>query len=373
MTLVNEAPDVQQADLGTAGPGGSGLVRRALGLLASVVLIVLVLVAVLAAVGVDPLAAWSSVWTSTFGTTRNLGETLIRTVPLLLIALTLVPSLRAGLYNIGAPGQMAAGGLAATWTALHLADQPRVVSLLACGVAAAVAGGLVAAVPGWLKARFGVNEIISSLAMNFIVTSVLGWLLNGPFKGGYANLPQSDEVPANAALPTLIPDTRAHVGLLVALALVPLLFALDRSRTGYRLRVFGANPQLARQAKISRGRYLVGLLVLGGVGAGLAGWMQVVNIDQRLYPTVSDPVGYAGLFVALLGGLNAFGIIVAAFALGALLHGGDGLQVSVNASPEIVQVVLGLILLAYAVLRGQRATSEARIPRRRLRWTSSKR
>jgi ABC-type uncharacterized transport system permease subunit len=203
--------------------------------------------------------------------------------------------------------------------------------------------------------------------------SVISWLLNGPFKGNYANLPQSDLVPDNSALPILIPDTRAHYGLLIALAFVPVLWALDRSRTGYRLRVFGANPQLARQAQISRRRYLVGLMAFGGVGAGLSGWMQVVTIDRQLYPTVADPVGYAGLFVALLGGLTAIGAVVAAFALGALLHGGDGLQVGANVSPEIVQVVLGLILLAYAIQRGRSATNEIRIPKRRLPWTRSKR
>lgn len=352
---------------------GAGLLRRLATLVGSAAVGILILVVVLEAVDVDPVLAWNSIWDSTFGTSRNFGETLVRATPLLLVALTLIPSLRAGLYNIGAPGQLAVGGLVATLLALHLDGQPRAVSLVVCGLAAAVAGAVVAALPGWLKAQFGVNEIISTLAMNFIVISVIGWLLNGPFKGDYANLPQSDLVPENAALPVLIPDTRAHYGLLVALAFVPILWALDRSRTGYRLRVFGANPQLARQAGIGRRRYLVGLMAFGGVGAGLSGWMQVVTIDHRLYTSVADPVGYAGLFVALLGGLTGVGSVVAAFVLGALLHGGDGLQVGANVSPEIVQVVLGMILLAYAIQRGRSSTKPIHPPRRRLPWTPSKR
>lgn len=349
------------------------LLWRAAAILGAATAGILVLVVVLEAVSVDPVLAWDSMWNSTFGTWRNFGETLVRATPLLLVALTLIPSLRAGLYNIGAPGQIAAGGFVATALALQLGDQPRMVSIVICGFAAAAAGALVAAFPGYLKAQFGVNEIITTLAMNFIVISAIGWLLNGPFKGSYANLPQSDLVPDNAALPVLIPDTRAHYGLLIALAFVPLLWALDRSRTGYRLRVFGANPQLTRQARISRRRYLVGLMAFGGVGAGLSGWMQVVTIDHRLYTTVADPIGYAGLFVALLGGLTWFGCIIAAFLLGALLHGGDGLQVGANVSPEIVQVVLGLILLAYAIQRGRSATKEIRIPKRRSPWKRSKR
>ena len=108
-------------------------------------------------------------------------------------------------------------------------------SLVVCGLGAAVAGALVAAIPGWLKARFAVNEIITTLAMNFIVISVLGWLLSGPFKGGYASLPQSDLVPENAALPVLISETRAHYGLLVALAFVPFSGRSTGRARGYRL------------------------------------------------------------------------------------------------------------------------------------------
>ncbi|GAA1143147.1 ABC transporter permease [Nocardioides aquiterrae] len=375
MTLVRDGVETPDAEVpeSVASVEGPGFAGRLLTLAVTIGACILVLVAVLEAVDVDPVLAWNSIWNSTFGSTRNFSETLVRATPLLLVALTLVPSLRAGLYNIGAPGQLAAGALAATWLALHLGGQPQAVSLVVCGVSAAATGAIVAAIPGWLKAQFGVNEIITTLAMNFIVISVIGWLLNGPFKGNYANLPQSDLVPDNSTLPILIPGTRAHYGILIALAFVPLLWALDRSVVGYRLRVFGANQQLTRQAHISRRRYLIGLMAFGGVGAGLSGWMQVVTIDRQLYPTVADPVGYAGLFVALLGGLTAVGSVVAAFILGALLHGGDGLQVGANVSPEIVQVVLGLILLAYAIHRGRSATREISIQKRRLPWRRSKR
>lgn len=345
--------------------------RGAVSALFSLVLILVAIAVVLEITNVSPSTAWSSVWTSTFGSERNFGEVLVRATPLLVVALTLLPSLRAGLYNIGAPGQMSAGGFAVTVLALHTSGLPQWLELVLCALVAAVAGALVAALPGVLKAWFGVNEIISTLAMNFIVLAVIGWILNGPMKGDYANLPQSNELPANSIIPILIPNTRAHIGLLVALAFVPLIWMLDRSRTGYRLRVFSANPQLARQTGVSRRRYLVGLMAFGGVGAGLAGWMQVAAIDHRLYTTVSDPVGYAGLFVALLGALSPLGTILASFVLGALLHGGDGLQVGANVSPEIVQVVLGLILLAYACRRS--ASAPASTMRKGLRWTPSKR
>lgn len=351
-----------------AGPGERGLLRQALIAAASLAAVALVLVVVLSVAGVSSLAAAQSVWTSTFGSRRSFGETLIRATPLLVIALTLLPSLRAGLYNVGAPGQLAMGALAVTAFALQTPDLPRWLAIPLCIAVAGAAGAGVAAVPGALKAWFGVNEIITTLAMNFVSLAVVGWLLNGPMKSGFGNLPQSDEIPANATIPILIPGTRAHIGILVALAFVPLIWSLDRSRLGYRLQVFGANPQLHRQTGISRRRYLTGLMAFGGFGAGLAGWMQVAAIDERLYASVAAPVGYAGLFVALLGALSPLGIIAAAFVLGGLLSGGDGLQVGANVSPEIIQVVLGLILLAYAVTRTAPAASSTTTTRRR-RWT----
>ena len=195
--------------------------------------------------------------------------------------------------------------------------------------------------------------------MNFIVVAVLGYLLNGPLQSDFANLPQSPSLPRNSALPLLIPGTRAHVGLLVALAFVPALLALDRSLIGYRLRLFSVNPTLAKRASVDPKTYVTWLITFGGAGAGFAGWMQVAAIDHRLYPTVASPIGYAGLFVALLGALHPLGSVVAALLLGALLYGGAALQVGAGVSPKIIQVFLGLILFITHRVEARRASLEA--------------
>jgi simple sugar transport system permease protein len=316
--------------------------------LGAILVAVIIIVCMFLVVGVDLVAAANALWRATFGSLRTFGEGLVRATPLLMIALTLLPSLRAGLYNIGAPGQLGAGALGATFVALNLPSAPSWLVIPCCAMTSLIAGGATAALPGYLRARWRTNEIVSTLAMNFIVVAVLGYLLNGPLQSDFANLPQSPSLPASSGLPLLFTGARAHVGLLVAVAFVPVLLALDRSLVGYRLRLFSFNPVLATRAGVNPKTYILWLITLGGAGAGLAGWMQVAAIDHRLYPTIANPIGYAGLFVALLGALHPLGCILAAYFLGALLYGGAAMQVGAGVSPEIIQVFLGLILFVYA-------------------------
>lgn len=317
---------------------------------ATLLISLLAICLLLISVNVDILLAAQAFYQSIFGSLRTFGEVLVRTTPLILIAATLLPSLRAGFYNIGAPGQVGAGGLAATVVALQIPDAPTIVALTLAALAAAIFGGLVSVLPGVLKARWKVNEIVSTLALNFIVVAVLGYLLNGPMQSNFANLPQSDSLPANATIPRIFDGTRAHIGLYIALLAIPLLLLLDKSIIGYRLRLFCGNQKLSRRAKVNPGTYTIWMFALAGVGAGLAGWMQVAAIDHRLYPSIANPIGYAGLFVVFLGALHPIGIVLAAFFLGALLHGGGSLQVGAGVSSEIVQVFLGVVLIAYAVM-----------------------
>ncbi|WP_347310751.1 ABC transporter permease [Defluviimonas sp. SAOS-178_SWC] len=331
--------------------GQSMRMLRVIAPITATLLLALVAICVLLiAVHVDVLLAARAFYQSTFGSLRTFGEVLVRSTPLLLIAATLLPSLRSGFYNIGAPGQVAAGGLAATFVALNMSGAPAPLALVSCAISAAVAGGLVSMLPGFLKARWTVNEIVSSLAMNFIMIAVLGYLLNGPMQSDFANLPQSDSLPANSSVPKIFDGTRAHMGVYIALMAIPLLILLDKSIIGYRLRVFYANQNLSRRANVNPGAYTIWMFVLAGTGAGLAGWMQVAAIDHRLYPGIAEPIGYAGLFVVFLGALHPVGIVLAAFALGALMHGGGSLQVGAGVSAEIVQVFLGVVLIVYAVM-----------------------
>ena len=304
--------------------------------------------------GADPYEAYSQLVDGAFGTRRAVGETLIRFAPLAIIAVGLTPSLRAGLFNIGAPGQIAAGALAATMVSLHLDALPTALLLVTAAISAAAAGAAWGLIPALLKARLSVNEILSTLVFNFLAFGLMSYLLTGPLQPETANIAQSEPLPDQTFIPLLLSDTRAHIGVLLALAAVAALAYYQATPAGYRLSLYSHSPSLAAQSGASPRRLIVTTMCLGAAAAGLAGWMQVAGVDHRLYATVAGPIGYTGLFVALLGGLRPLGILVASFFFAALLTGGESLQVGAGVSPEIIDALIGLILLAVAAHTGFR-------------------
>ena len=325
----------------------------AAGAIAAILICLLVLLG-----GADPLLALKVMFSGALGTWSGLGETLIRFAPLSIVALGLIPSLRIGLFNIGAPGQIAAGGLVATLVSFGLGSFPAYIVLPIACVAGAVGGASASLIPAILRARLAISEILSTLVFNFIVLLFIQYLLTGPMKGYRVNLPESDPYPTTALLPTF-PNSRAHIGILLVAGFFLALWRLDVSPLGYRLRLLGASPSLARQAGIVQSRFIVTTLCAGGAAAGIAGWLQAAGVDHRLYASIADPIGYTGLFAALMGRLNAFGVLLASFFFAALLRGGDSLQIGADVSPEIIGVLIGLLMLTMAIIEARVRRAEA--------------
>jgi simple sugar transport system permease protein len=334
-----------------------------LGRIAVAVVVIAVLFTLLIVVaGASPSDTFNGIVDGSLGNKQVLGETLLRFAPLALIAVALVPSLRAGLFNIGAPGQIAIGALAAGLVGMHLDGLPRPLLIIAGALAGGLAGMAWGYVPALLRARLQINEILSTLVFNFLAFGLLSYLLNGPLRGASANIAQSDPISEKAWLPILIDGTRAHIGILIALAAVLALAFFARTPSGYRLRLFSVAPRLATQAGASERRLVMTTMLIGAAAAGLAGWMQVAGVDHVVYGNVADTIGYTGLFVALLGAMNPYGTVIAAFFLAALLQGGDAAQVNAGVSPQVIAALIGLILLAVALLsaRGRRASGASR-------------
>ena len=225
----------------------------------------------------------------------------MRSVPLIVIGLGIAIAFRAGALNIGAEGQFYAGAIAATWIGLHVAGRVPVIAIPAVLSGAVLAGAAWVAVPVWLRHRFGVLEVISTLLLNFVAESLVSLMVQGPLQESQHIYPQSDPIVEAARLP-LVPGTRLHAGLALALvAAVALWFVFARTLWGFRLKAVGAGP---RAAEISGGvdarRMGAVALLLSGAFAGLAGGVEVSGVSYALFQNLSPGYGFTGIAVALL-------------------------------------------------------------------------
>jgi ABC-type uncharacterized transport system permease subunit len=298
--------------------------------------------------------------------------TLVRAVPLMLIGLGIAIAFRAGALNIGAEGQFYAGAIAATWVALHTAVRPAPVAIVAVLLAASVAGALWIAVPVWLKQRFGVIEVISTLLLVFVAQLLVSLMVEGPLQERGHIYPQSDAIPESARLP-LIAGTRLHAGFPLALVLGAILwFVFSRTWWGFKLRAVGLGP---RAAEVSGGidsqRLGAAALFLSGAMAGLAGGVEVSGVSYALYSNLSPGYGFTGIAVALLAGLHPAGVMVTGILFGALEAGAGAMQRDAGVPAIAVYVVEAVtIIVALLATAPKGGWSGARVMRRRRPATS---
>ncbi|MEO8090222.1 MAG: ABC transporter permease, partial [Gemmatimonadales bacterium] len=266
----------------------------------------------LGAAGFNAGAGLSALWLGAFGSWDAFtSSTLVRAVPLILIGLGLSVAFRGGALNIGAEGQFYAGAIAATWVGLHLGGQPRPIAIAVLLLAAAVAGLGWIVLPVWLKLRFGVIEVISTLLLNFVALSLVSYMVQGPLQERGGISPQSDAIAESARLP-LLPGSRLHAGLLLAVAggLV-LWYLFSRTLWGFRLRAVGLGPRAAEvSGRIDSQRLNAMALLISGATAGLAGGVEVSGVSYALFQNLSPGYGFTGIAVALLGGLHPIGVVV---------------------------------------------------------------
>ena len=301
--------------------------------------------------GVDPLPAWRTIVERTLLQERGLSETVRKAIPLMLAGIGLLLAFRARFWNIGAEGQMLAGALGASAVALF-GSVPAPFTIPAMFLAGMLAGAFWGSIPALLKARLGVNEIITTLMFNYIALYIVRYLINGPWKARTATgFSYSERFPVEAVLPTL-GTTRLHwPTLLIALVLVVVIaLLLARSRFGFEVEVLGRSPEAARYAGINAARVTLVLAALAAGAAGLAGVGEVAGIHRRLVePTqLSLGYGYAAILVALLARGRAPMVVPAALFLGFVFAAGDVMRVSLRLPSQLPDVVTGLVLLLVA-------------------------
>lgn len=298
----------------------------------------------IATVGVSPLDAYRTIWEGSVGSTDALAQTSLRVAPLLVMAVGLIPALRAGVFTIGSEGQFGVGALVAGLATLELAEHlPAWLAICGAALAGAVGGLAWAALPALLRAYLHVDEILTTFAFNFIATFLLLWLLNGPARGEGQFLVQTTPTPEDTWLPTF-GESVANVGLLLLPVLVALVAVFGRTTAGYRVRLHGAQPSLAVAAR-ARTRWIVlGTMLLAGAAAGLAGWLQVAGVDRAVFATVFRGYGYLALALVALGQAKLLPTIVGAILFASLQNGSEAMQLGLGVSSDFVFVMQGLVL-----------------------------
>lgn len=299
----------------------------------------------------DPIQAYGAMIEGAFGSTSGITQSLVKATPLLLVGLGICIAFRASVINIGAEGQIILGAVAATWFALEFRTLPGWFLIPATITVGFLGGAFWGFIPGILKARMGVNEILTTVMMNAIALQFMNFMIRGPLidpagvtAGQY--LAQSEKLPEQVWLPRLVPQTLLHAGIFVALALAVVTYVfLWRTTIGYRIRAVGLNPDASRYAGIRVPVYQALSLTLAGGLAGVAGAIEVIGVQHRLLDGITSGYGFSGIVTALFGGLHPLGTIPASFVFGSLLVGADSMQRAVQVPSALIQAILGLIVL----------------------------
>jgi simple sugar transport system permease protein len=318
----------------------------------AVLLAFLVGAVILLALGANPIRAYGAMIDGAFGTQTNIFRVLNRATPLMLIAVGICIAFRAGVINIGAEGQLFIGGVAAAAFALYLGPSlPGILAGPLTLVVGFIGGAVWGGIPGYLKARFQVNEILSTVMMNEIAVQVLLFLLSGPMidpeqvKQG-TRIPQTAMLPQSSWLLQLDSRSQLHIGIFIAIVAAILAYILLwRTTFGYRVRAVGQNRDAALYAGIPIPRYLTLSLVLSGGMAGLAGAVHLAGSEHRMVEGFAVGYGFAGIVVALFGRLHPIGAIPSALLFGALLVGADRMQRAVQVPSATVTVLQGLVVI----------------------------
>ena len=298
--------------------------------------------------GINPLEAYSAVLRGAFGSLVAIGNTCVRTTPLLIGALGMTLGIRGGLFNVGGEGQIYTGAAAATAVALIPLPVPGWLHIILAMCAGILGGSLWALLPGYLRAFRGVSEIVITIMLNFVAIYLVSYLVHEPrlLAQEGASYAQSRTILESTYLPILVKGTSMHLGIIIAVILGLLLqFVLKKTVFGFRTRMVGANPDASNYVGVKVKRSLfVTFLIVGGF-YGLAGTVEILGLKHSLYDNFSGGLGYETITVTLLGGANPIGVIIAAFFFGGLRAGGNLMQQTVGISSSMVQVIQALAVL----------------------------
>ena len=312
--------------------------------------------------GASPIQAFALLLKGSLGSTFALSETLTRTTPLIFTGLAAAMAFRAKLWNIGGEGQLYIGACMATFLGCGMIDLPTWLMIPILFIGGGLAGGLLLLGPTLLKNKIGVDEVVTTLLLNFIVLLFVNWLVFGPWKDPMAmGWPQATPIVDSGVLPQLIPRTRLHIGFIIALFCSVCCWVVVRFTSwGYEIRAVGHNPQASRFCGIPVNRVIIRTALISGGLAGFAGVSELCGLKGYLTLDLSPGFGYSGIIVAMLASLHPIGVVLSALFVAIISIGADSMSRSLNISNYIADVATATSLLA--------VIASMLFTRYRLRW-----
>ncbi len=322
----------------------------------AVILAVVVGGLIITTIGVNPFDAYWALLRGMVGSPDRIAASMARSVPFVGSALALAFAFRAGLFNIGAEGQLLMGGLLAAWVATFafIADVPGIVAVPLVLVAGLIGGLVWGGIPGVLRTKTGAHEVITTIMLNSIAVLFVRWLVNSQdpviLRDTTQSVPRTEPVPGSARLPELVSSQpRLHLGIFIAIGLCVLVwFVFRRTTFGFEVRTVGANPHAARYAGVNVNRVVVASMAISGALAGIVAAAEVQGSSYFFQPGFFAFIGFDGIAIALLARANPFAILPAALLWGSMLSGAPLMQQEVGVSIDVVRIIQAMVLLFVA-------------------------
>ncbi len=338
-------------------------------LFTAVLLAFLVGAGIMLLTGHDPLQGYAALFQGALGKPRALGNTLAKTVTLCLTGLAMSVAAKAGVFNVGGEGQLYMGAMAAAVVGAQVTGVPAWMVTVLSLLAAMLAGGLYALLPGALKVRWKVDEVITTIMLNSVAIYFCSYLANGPLKTAERGIATgTDSILKAAAFTPLIKLSNLTTGVFYA-AVVALLvwYLMSRSSIGFEMRLTGENDRFARYGGVHTGKLMLWSMVLSGAICGLVGMLEVFGLHKRFLTTVSNEFYFDGMLVAMIMRYNPFGVILMSFFFAILNIGSKSMELSAGVSSELVLIVQSIIIFFMAAEGGIRKMFAERAVVRRAR------
>lgn len=303
--------------------------------------------------GENPFLAYGALLKGAFGAKYKFASTLAKMVPLTLASLATAAAFRAGIFNIGVEGQLYLGAFAAAWVGFTYTSLPWFILIPLCFIAGAVAGGAYAFIPGLLKVRYKVDEVITTIMLNSVAILFTDYLVNYPFAAAKGKMGATDMIAEAAQLDRFVQFSKLNSSIFYMIGIAILMYYLmQKTSIGYNWKMVGENPYFARYGGVNAGKQMLFAMIVSGMIAGVAGGAEVLGVHYRFLQRLSPGYGFDGITVALIVKNNPLGAVIMSFFFAVLKTGGVAMEQATKIPYELVSVIQAIIILFIAAERG---------------------